>query len=814
MGDVHPNINWFVHFGIFVLIVLPIIVKGQIVLTSATYLQDFNELSASGTSDLLPLGWAMVENGVNGDLEYSAGTGSSNRGDTYSFGSDTSRERALGMLRSANISSLIGAFFINRTGNTINEITIEYTGEQWRLGALGREDRLHFQYSTTASASLDEGSWTDYEGLDFVSPEMTGIVGRQDGNLVTNRSNVTATITGLALPDGAVLAIRWSDVDATGADDGLAIDDFTLTVSSYCNITLSDFYPKEGPVGTVVSILGINFSGTSSVFFNNVQSQFVVVSSGLITATVPVGATSGLITIVNGCTTSSLSPFFLLDNSCTTGASDLIISEYIEGSSHNKAIEVANFTGNPLNLSAYSLVFYSNGNTKPSQTIRFPNVDLPNNRVWVVVESDASDALKAYANQLYGIAWFNGNDAVALLNGAVMIDLFGNIGCDPGSTWESNGIQTTNVTLVRNPFVINGVSSDPAVSPCLFPTLGLEWTQYPIDDYSHLSGHVVSYQADLPVVTLQPTGATVCCGEEAVLPVLATNATHYQWQRFNGTEWESVVDQSGRYSGSTTTSLSIVGSDDINNSQYLCRVYTTDQCFVVSNGAQLSVIPLPVLHASGHNPEMCHDIGTIDFVTTNVPEGTYSILYDGGSFLNVEISNGEGTVNAQFGEYDNLTIASECGISPLGVDVTIVETPDTLAPTFTIPNPVTECVGDLISVVYNPATLQVEYNQPDYFILFPGDTILDLSDINDNCSISEDITIYWRIDFQNEPSQSLAGSGQLSEYNLPIQFPGDGVDYSTVTHTITYWVVDAAGNSSETQVLNVTIMPRPHIESP
>jgi hypothetical protein len=49
------------------------------------------------------------------------------------------------------------------------------------------------------------------------------------GNLAANRTNLVATIGSLAIPNGATFWIRWNDLNASGADDGLAVDDFFLT---------------------------------------------------------------------------------------------------------------------------------------------------------------------------------------------------------------------------------------------------------------------------------------------------------------------------------------------------------------------------------------------------------------------------------------------------------------------------------------------------------------------------------------------------------------------------------------------------------
>lgn len=197
--------------------------------------ENFNTL-INGANDTLssagiPNGWDFSESGTGANTTYRTGTGSGTTGDTYSFGTPTtSTERAFGQLRSGTTISTLGASFTNNTGSTVNALAISYAGEQWRFGAVHTTiaERWDFQYSTNAT-SLSTGTYTDFDALDFTPPITAGTVGLLDGNAAANRKVLSSTITGLNIPNGATFWIRWSDVDATGADDGLAVDDFTLT---------------------------------------------------------------------------------------------------------------------------------------------------------------------------------------------------------------------------------------------------------------------------------------------------------------------------------------------------------------------------------------------------------------------------------------------------------------------------------------------------------------------------------------------------------------------------------------------------------
>ncbi len=216
------------------------------------YTQNFDSLAVTGNSNVTPQGWGFSETGTGLDTNYRAGDGTANSGDTYSFGSNS--DRAFGTLQSGSVISTVGACFTNNTGSPITSLEVAYTGEQWRLGTAARADRLDFQYSVDAT-SLTTGSWANLDALDFSSPNTAATVGALDGNLAANKSIVTAKITGLNIANGATVFIRWNDFNASGADDGLAVDDFSLT-------------PKTGdappPPPTIVAINAIQGTGSTS----------------------------------------------------------------------------------------------------------------------------------------------------------------------------------------------------------------------------------------------------------------------------------------------------------------------------------------------------------------------------------------------------------------------------------------------------------------------------------------------------------------------------------------------------------------------
>ncbi len=137
--------------------------------------------------------------------------------------------------------------------------------------------------------------------------------------------------------------------------------------------------------------------------------------------------------------------------------SDLFFSEYIEGSSNNKALEIYNGTGAPVDLSAgdYAVEIYFNGNTSPGTTIALTGT-VADGDVFVLADNDAAAAILAQADQTSTSNFFNGDDAVVLRKGGTIIDAIGQTGVDPGSQWGSGDTSTQDNTLRRQANVCGG----------------------------------------------------------------------------------------------------------------------------------------------------------------------------------------------------------------------------------------------------------------------------------------------------------------------------------------------------------------------
>jgi hypothetical protein len=179
-----------------------------------------------------------------------------------------------------------------------------------------------------------------------------------------------------------------------------------------------------------------------------------------------------------------------------THASDLFISEYVEGSSFNKALEIYNGTSTTVDLAAdsYNVQMFFNGNTTPLRTIPLTGTVAAGD-VFILAQASADPAILAQADQTdTNTSWFNGDDAVVLRKGTTILDVIGQIGLDPGTEWGSGLTSTADNTLRRKPTVIAG---DPNGSDAFDPAA--QWDGFATDTFDGLGAHSESGVVNLSV---------------------------------------------------------------------------------------------------------------------------------------------------------------------------------------------------------------------------------------------------------------------------------------------------------------------------
>ncbi|PKN78481.1 MAG: hypothetical protein CVU48_08285, partial [Candidatus Cloacimonetes bacterium HGW-Cloacimonetes-1] len=174
-------------------------------------------------------------------------------------------------------------------------------------------------------------------------------------------------------------------------------------------------------------------------------------------------------------------------------AEDLFFSEYVEGSSNNKALEIFNGTGATVDLSQYKVKLGSNGGAWSTTYMLTMTGTLANNDVYVVANPQANAAILATSDVTSTVTNYNGDDALGLFKNVggtdVLIDVIGLYLTDPGVGWPVAGVTdgTLNHTMIRKPTITVG-SLDWVTASGTTPE-NSQWIVHPIDYITDLGMH-------------------------------------------------------------------------------------------------------------------------------------------------------------------------------------------------------------------------------------------------------------------------------------------------------------------------------------
>ena len=255
--------------------------SGQILFSAGSpYTQDFDSLASSGappantnwTDNSTIPGWCASKSVAPNTIStYRVSSGSENNGALYSFGTNGVHpvtDRALGSIASGTPGNFAyGVRFQNDTTLAITNITISYTGEQWRNGGNTAVQTLAFSYfidsiPILSSDAAGANAWVSFSALSFNSPTVGATAAALDGNAPANRQVFSPTLlTTVVVFPGQEIFFRWFDPNDAGNDHGMAVDDLTISFTGVVAVTNP---PAIDPSGQPSS--RTNNAGTRATF--------------------------------------------------------------------------------------------------------------------------------------------------------------------------------------------------------------------------------------------------------------------------------------------------------------------------------------------------------------------------------------------------------------------------------------------------------------------------------------------------------------------------------------------------------------------
>lgn len=334
-----------------------------------------------------------------------------------------------------------------RVARYIEDDLVAQTTYAWDMNYNLAGERESILYNSTLST--DNSRFQEFVNINWSNGNIASV-----DIVFPTFGTATDTFEAVSIMDNANNVSRWKVI--TGVQDFLLLDNEN-------NVEELELVNNEliGPAGTAL------IANTYSYDANLEVASVTNVPSFLMPDTWTQQFIYGISEAINPC-------------------EELFFSEYIEGSSNNKAVEIYNPSMNAVDLSDYSVVLYVNGNmTASADTLHLSGM-LPSGDVYVFATNQADATIQAEADTLLAypsVSHFNGDDVLELIDMSnnMVVDRFGVIGQQPGAGWPIGTGFTEENTLVR----MNTVEAGTLDSAVWVNS----WEIYPQNTYTYIGSH-------------------------------------------------------------------------------------------------------------------------------------------------------------------------------------------------------------------------------------------------------------------------------------------------------------------------------------
>lgn len=275
----------------------------------------------------------------------------------------------------------------------------------------------------------------------------------KDGTLVANSTTSPYTVTGLSASTSYVFTVKAKD-----ASNNISVSSNAVTVTTLAPDTEAPTTPSLSASGTTNVSTTLTFTGATD---NIGVTAYEIYKDGALIANVNnspytvtglSASTTYIFTVKAKDDAGNVSP---LSNavSVTTlaapAATELYISEYYEGTSNNKVLEITNPTLSAISLSGYSIKKQSNGSGAWSFELTLSGTINPKSTFLLKNSLSSLSSCTFTAQSVVGAPIdFNGDDPVALFKNGTLIDVVGTFN---GTTNFAKDTDLRRNVIIPNP---------------------------------------------------------------------------------------------------------------------------------------------------------------------------------------------------------------------------------------------------------------------------------------------------------------------------------------------------------------------------